>query len=131
MRFLSWKEFNICADLISKTCSTKKLSGVYGVPRGGLCLAVAISHTLQIPFLETPQINSLVVDDVYETGVTLSRFREIKGVIVFVWLSKVEPDWWNAVEVVKKDEWIVFPWENRLSAKREEENYRLSRFPSK
>ena len=131
MRLLSWNEFNSCVTFISNACREKTLSGVYGVPRGGLCLAVAISHALQIPFLETPQINSLVIDDVYQTGETLNQFRYIKGVIVFVWLSKVEPVWWNAIEVTEKNEWLVFPWENPLLASADEKHYLASRLPSK
>ncbi|AAQ00256.1 MULTISPECIES: phosphoribosyltransferase [Prochlorococcus] len=127
MRLLSWEEFNSCVQKIAYLCRDKDFSGVYGVPRGGLCLAVSISHILRIPFLQDPAPNSLVVDDVYETGLTLDTFREIPDVTAFVWLSKVECGWWNAIEVCAPEEWIVFPWEEPLFAKEEEEFYRLNR----
>ena len=127
MRLLSWNEFNICVNTITDLCVKKKFSGVYGFPRGGLCLAVAISHSLRIPLLNKLEPNSLVVDDVYETGQTLSQVKEIPNVTAFVWLSKVEVDWWNAVEICDADEWLVFPWEDPCFADQEKEYFHSTR----
>jgi hypothetical protein len=44
-----------------------------------------------------------------------------------VWISKVEPIWWQAVEVCTDPEWIVFPWEDSARAAEEERRYRASR----
>ena len=126
MRFLGWDEFNECISFISTSCANKSLSGVYGFPRGGLCLAVALSHSLGITLLEAPQPDCLVVDDIYETGLTLQKVRSIPGVSSFVWLSKVEPDWWNSVEIVEPNEWFVFPWENKELAHLDQDLYYMS-----
>ncbi len=127
MRYLQWKEFNLCVDTITTACRNKEFSGVYGIPRGGICLAVALSHSLNIPFLHEPIPNSIIVDDVYETGETLNAIKHISGITAYVWVSKQQPSWWKAVEICKTNEWIVFPWENNLFAKRDEQNYRLER----
>ena len=131
MRFLTWDEFNSCVESITYSCKGNHFSGVYGFPRGGLCLAVALSHSLNIPFLEKPIPCSLVVDDVYETGRTLSKVHQIPEITTFVWLSKVEPVWWNAVEGSEHDEWLIFPWERQEYAQVDEVAYRLSRSLSK
>lgn len=128
MRLLSWDDFNDCVDRISYNVADQQLSGVYGFPRGGLCLAVALSHALCIPLLEHPKQGSLVVDDIYETGFTLDIVRELPNMLAFVWISKVEPSWWNAIEVIDSSEWIVFPWESVNFAKTDEKAYRLSRY---
>ena len=60
-----------------------------------------------------PFKNALIVDDVYETGITLTRFKNIEGAIFFVLVSKTKPIWWNAVNFSNKKEWILFPWENK------------------
>ena len=125
MRKLSWDDFDSSLNQITYACRYKKFSGVYGFPRGGLCLSVAISHLLTIPFLREPIPNSLVVDDVYETGLTLNKIKRISGVTAFVWFSKVEPIWWNAVEVCEDSEWLVFPWENKLFSEIDQKKYRL------
>ena len=127
MRYLSWDEFNSCVESISSLCRDKRFSGVYGFPRGGLCLAVALSHSLEIPFFDQPQQGSLIIDDIYETGKTLNSAREIPDSSTFVWLSKVQPIWWTAFEVVTSDEWFVFPWENRVLAQKDQQAYLKSR----
>ena len=122
-RFFSWSDFDKSVDYIANQCKFWSISGVYGVPRGGLCLAVALSHKLNIPLAEKPIKNSLIVDDVYETGLTLSNFKNIEGVNFFVLVSKKEPTWWNTVTLSYKKEWIVFPWENKNNEFNEKKEY--------
>ena len=127
MRMLDWDEFNSCIKRITHACKANQFSGVYGFPRGGLCLAVAMSHSLKIPFLEELRAGCLVVDDVYETGKTLNQILEVPDITTFVWHSKVTPQWWNAVEVSDRDEWLVFPWERRDRSEEDMKAYLSSR----
>ncbi|WP_269622702.1 phosphoribosyltransferase [Prochlorococcus marinus] len=127
MRLLTWNDFDACVLNITHSCRHKKFRGVYGFPRGGLCLAVAVSHSMRIPFLYEPMPDSLVVDDIYETGATLNKVRELPGISTFVWISKVVPDWWNAVEVNDSKDWIVFPWEDHQFAEQDERSYLMMR----
>ena len=108
---------------IRDRCRFKDFTGIYGVPRGGLCLAVALSHKLKIELISEPIKNSLIVDDVYETGITLTTFKNIEGAMFFVLFSKIKPTWWNTVFISKKSQWIVFPWENTLNSKTDREEY--------
>ena len=126
-RYFSWSEFDKSVDYIANQFKFRKLSGVYGVPRGGLCLAVALSHKLNIKLVEKPLKNSLIVDDVYETGFTLSNFKNIEGANFFVLVSKKKPIWWNTVTLSYKKEWIVFPWENKKNEVKEEKEYNKKR----
>ena len=71
MKKLNWIDFDECIYYISMRCKNKKFEGVYGFPRGGLCLAVALSHSLGLPLLDKPKNNSLIVDDIYDTGCLL------------------------------------------------------------
>ena len=126
-RFFSWSEFDKSVDYIADRCKFLKLSGIYGVPRGGLCLAVALSHRLNIKLIEKPLKNSLIVDDVFETGITLSNFKNIEGANFFVLVSKEEPIWWNTVNFAPEKEWVVFPWENKNNELIEKKIYRNKR----
>ena len=110
--YFTWSEFDKSVEHISNECKFLNFSGVYGVPRGGLCLAVALSHKLKINLISEPKKNSLIVDDIYETGNTLKKLRDIEGAMFFVLFSKSKPTWWNTVTTSEKSEWIVFPWEN-------------------
>ena len=125
--YFTWEEFDKSVEYIANQCKFLEFSGIYGVPRGGLCLAVALSHKLKINLISEPTKNSLIVDDIYETGMTLNTFKDIQGVMFFVLFSKIEPTWWNAVNISKKKEWIVFPWENTINYQRDRKEYNKKR----
>ena len=106
--YFTWSEFDKSVEKIANKCKFFEFSGIYGVPRGGLCLAVALSHKLKTKLISKPIKNSLIVDDVYETGITLNNFK---------------PTWWNTVYTSKKKEWIVFPWESSQNIQSEQNEY--------
>ena len=121
--YFTWSDFDKSVEQIANKCKFQDFSGIYGVPRGGLCLAVALSHKLKINLISEPIRNSLIVDDVYETGISLETFKDIEGAMFFVLFSKVKPIWWNTVFISEKSEWIVFPWENTLNVQKDRIDY--------
>jgi len=123
VNYFTWSEFDNSVEHIANKCRYKEFSGIYGVPRGGLCLAVALSHKLNIELISEPKKNSLIVDDVYETGITLKSYKDIEEAMYFVLFSKIEPIWWNTVFISKKNQWIVFPWENSLNSNSDRNEY--------
>ena len=80
-----------------------------------------------IKLIDKPLKNSLIVDDVYETGMTLSNFKNIEGANFFVLVSKKKPIWWNTAYLTHKKEWIIFPWENKNNKLEEENEYNIKR----
>jgi len=123
INYFTWSEFDKSVEEIADKCRFKEFSGIYGVPRGGLCLAVALSHKLKIELISKPIKNSLIVDDVYETGLSIKTFKDIEGAVFFVLFSKVKTTWLNTLVISKKNQWIVFPWENTLNSKSDREEY--------
>ena len=121
--YFTWSDFDNSVEHIANKCKFLEFSGIYGVPRGGLCLAVALSHKLKINLISEPIRNSLIIDDVYETGITLNSLKDIEGAMFFVLFSKIKPTWWNAVHISEKNEWIVFPWENTLNSQKDRNEY--------
>lgn len=128
MRQLTWKQFDAAVDTLAQRLQGGSIPGIYGVPRGGLCLAVALSHLIDRPLLLAPQPGCLIVDDVYETGRTLEALRSQWPDASFaVWVSKRPLQWWQAVEVTESQEWLLFPWANLERAQADERAYRASR----
>ena len=121
--YFTWSDFDKSVEHIANKCKSLEFSGIYGVPRGGLCLAVALSHKLKVNLISKPRKNSLIVDDIYETGITLNTFKDIEGAMFFVLFSKIKPTWWNTVFISEKSEWIVFPWENTLNFQGDRSDY--------
>ncbi len=126
--FLTWSEFDKSVEQIAEKCKFLKFTGIYGVPRGGLCLAVALSHKLKIKLINKPIKNSLIVDDIYDSGITLNSLKNIDGAIFFVLISKKEPTWWNAVNVTEEDKWVIFPWESKENFHNDEIEYKEKRY---
>ncbi|OGF63551.1 hypothetical protein A2926_03015 [Candidatus Giovannonibacteria bacterium RIFCSPLOWO2_01_FULL_44_40] len=112
----TWTEFE--EDIPKLVLRIKKLArrkggfdGIYGIPRGGLPIAVKLSHVLNLPILIGGVTkNTLVVDDVADTGSMLAPFKERKATIATLFYkpkSKVVPHIW----LRKTKDYIVFPWE--------------------
>lgn len=101
-------------------------TGVYGIPRGGLVLAVMISHRLNIPLLLAPCSHALVVDDICDTGESLSHYvlNTSESSDSRIWTTtmyckpnsaKIEPI--IVYDKIDSDKWVVFPWETTGSSK--------------
>ena len=119
----SWKSFDSAVKRAATTYKDSKLVGVYGIPRGGLCLAVALSHHLDIPLLDLPQDNCLIVDDIYDSGKTLEKYKKYKNCSYFVLISKKFPTWFDSYLTMQNDEWIIFAWEDASKALKDKQEY--------
>lgn len=132
MRLLSWQDFDQAVERLSRRCLAsaaggRRFTGIHGIPRGGLVLAVTLSHRLELPLLSEAQPGCLVVDDIHETGRTLAPYRQLDGCQLMVWISKTELDGLWAAEEMRSPEWVLFPWENRQRAEADAQAYRESR----
>lgn len=120
VKHVDWEQVETFLDEISVISDLYNLNftGVYGLPRGGLVLAVMISHRLNIPLLLAPCKNCLIVDDIADTGISLEHYdidkNEKQYYITTMYYhrqSKVVPDFYV---YEKTDNWIEFPWEYSL-----------------
>ena len=55
INYFTWSDFDKSVVHIANKCKSLEFSGIYGVPRGGLCLAVALSHKLKIDLISEPR----------------------------------------------------------------------------
>lgn len=109
--YLSWDDVSI---LVEDLCNTIASSGVQvksitGIERGGLIPAVMISHKLHIPYVSKINKDTLVVDDICDTGETLKNtIGRYTATLHYKPTAIFTPDFY-AKEV--GTEWIVYPWE--------------------
>lgn len=84
---------------------------VYGVPKGGLPIAVHLAHYLNLEYIGDPDCypkETMIADDIADTGITLKEFGDrVTATLFYKERSSVEPNFY----VEKTDKWIVFPWE--------------------
>ena len=110
---VSWDQVEEAADVIAIKIHNdlhNNYDNIYAIPRGGLVLGVMLSHRLSIPMVSKPTKNSLIVDDIADTGETLQAYPK-HGHAVVVWKdsSKVQPLYFGSFTRTKN--WIKFPWE--------------------
>ena len=118
--YITWEGYDSYIDSITNWVrrSDFNLGAVYGLPRGGLPIAVSLSHRLHLPLLMdyydrkiVTDKKILVVDDIADTGHTLKDFENKHNIICtfhYHEQSIIEPDYWIHK---KDDDWIVYPWE--------------------
>lgn len=114
-------EINFCRiswDALSKhvIALSEKLRGrhVYGIPRGGRLIAAYMAyHGCVFVGREPVNTSVVIVDDIADTGKTLSRYRAFETATIFVRESCMpypDPDFFELV--VESDVYVLFPYED-------------------
>ena len=113
--YLEWSEIHECVKMLCYKIfmDYPNIDSVMGLPRGGLIPAVLISHELNLPFVLHPGKNTLVVDDINDTGHTLSKAPGAYWAVLHNKPTSKFKDCIYAKEV--GDQWIVYPWEREDS----------------
>ena len=115
--YLSWDDVE---SLVKDLCTKIKfdqvnIDSVHGIARGGLIPAVLISHELGLPYVHAVGPNTLVVDDIADTGVTLENGPGVYTAVLHYkpHTSCFQPNMW--ADIHKGDEWLIYPWETKDS----------------
>lgn len=95
------------------------ITGIYGIPRGGIILASILSYKMGVPMLMAPCKECIIIDDIADSGETLLHYaKNTSGggkshnyhIVTMFYKegSLVKPEFfmWE-----KTDHWIVYPWE--------------------
>jgi xanthine phosphoribosyltransferase len=111
---LTWVDFDQAVRALVGVVSTFGRP-LYGIPSGGLCLAVALSKATELRLITAPEDGMVVVDDITDSGATLINMANchlINGAVV--WVSRHRS--WQAAPWVKSalhlddDREVTFPW---------------------
>ena len=129
MRIYTLEEFDHdmkkLSGMVRASDAWRHIQNLYGVPRGGLAIALWMSHLLDKPIIiNRNQIGPLplVVDDISDKGFTLSEIRPHMSLTIFYNPeSSFEPMFWLHE---KKDEWIQFPWETEATTRTKKQSIR-------
>lgn len=116
--YVTWEQVEEFVNNLGKNVG-ECFTGVYGLPRGGLVMAVMISHKYHIPMLMSPTSGCLIVDDICDTGESLLHYvknssgDKVQDYMIATLYYKenklgVKPNFYSHL---KGEDWIVFPWE--------------------
>ncbi len=131
---LSWEDFDIAVEAISKHFEQDGITKVVGIARGGLPLAVALSHKMNVPMetlvwqtrdgeaqdkrkvvelMQQDLSKVLFVDEICDSGETICELRSmLQGGIWATWIDKLgtQVDFSHR-QMIGDSDWIIFPWE--------------------
>ena len=111
-----WDISDLIKDLVEKIPFEVPLAdSIYGIPRGGLIPAVMLSHQTGLPLVDTIGANTLVVDDMTDSGVTMNKMPGQWTAVLFhkPHTSVFTPNVYSKLH--EGDEWLIFPWEKHDS----------------
>lgn len=113
---LGWNEVATGAARLanrwSKRIESGEITSVFGVPRGGVPVALLVRETAALPIVEYPSLHTLIVDDLIDSGATAARWFE-RGLAYFDALyRKPHSPTEFAPYAEQVDRWLVFPWES-------------------
>lgn len=115
--FINWEQIQENIEKINPDIF-KKYQNIYGVPRGGLIPAVLISHQFGIPLTLEPGENTLIIDDICDTGGTIQNMVLDTLCLYKRSTSKLNPTYF--IEEIYTEEWLVFPWEKHDSIEKQD-----------
>jgi len=115
--FYSYSDYeSLLNELVTKLKNDSRMKyirNVYGIPRGGLPIAVHLSHFLKLNFLTNPFEKmieeTIIVDDIADTGLTLKKYGSLylTATLFYKPKSEIKPNFY----IEETRNWIVFPWE--------------------
>lgn len=128
-RYVKWWEVKQYIDNLVERLKTdeyfhlEECPGIFTFPRGGFILATLLSYKLDLPILSNPAKNCIIIDDIIDTGITMKKYSDLVNdknyfiTAMFMKDNQLEEEaeyqcFADYFEFVKKDEWIVYPWED-------------------
>jgi hypoxanthine phosphoribosyltransferase len=114
---MSWGDIDYLIDILCEKIITDlpNIDSVFGITRGGLIPAVMISHKLDLPYSDVMLPNTLVVDDIADTGHTLNNIVGCYTATLHYkpHTSCFKPDIY--AQTHNGNEFIYYPWETENS----------------
>lgn len=104
----TWQQIGNEAGNLADRWRRVKVRSVYGIPRGGVPVAILVATHLGIPIVEQPDDDTLIVDDLIDSGATMERFP---GKWRDALYRKPASPTHVAPHATPVDGWVVFPWE--------------------
>lgn len=119
----TWSEFDEDMEKMAAWARTRNFSGVYGIPRGGLVVAVKLSHLVGIPVVlsrEDITKRTLIVDDIIDHGGTITRLLAYIGYgfeTASIYFNRSTTGAAPSFFVREKKRWVIFPWETERTSR--------------
>lgn len=112
--FITWDGFERACHFIANKIESNtdypgmKYTNIFPIMKNGLPIAERLSRILNLPICYILGENSLIVDDLIDSGKTLSQYPNNDKAVLYVKNNKEKEVTYYADKI---DKWIVLPWE--------------------
>ena len=115
--YLTWEEVDNLVDILKQKVLDElpEIGSVMGIARGGLIPAVMLSHKLGVPYTNLIDPNTLIVDDICDSGVTIRDTPGVYTATLHYKKSAIAKPTIYASLLLNENQWLVYPWENEDS----------------
>ena len=115
--YITWEQVDTLVTILKHKILDKlpEIGSVMGIARGGLIPAVMLSHKLGVPYTNLIDPNTLVVDDICDSGVTIKEAPGLYTATLHYKSSAIVKPSVYASLLLNENQWIVYPWENNDS----------------
>ena len=112
--YITWEQVDTLVTILKHKVLDKlpEIGSVMGIARGGLIPAVMLSHKLGVPYTNLIDPNTLVVDDICDSGVTLKDSPGVYTATLHYKSSAIVKPSVYASLLLNENQWVVYPWEN-------------------
>lgn len=115
---ITYEQLQKDAHTLAKMINKDEYTGIYGIPRGGVPIAVLLAMHLGLPLVDEVTADTLIVDDLVDSGKTIAKYDNDVAVLYVKPHSPVIAKYHVAII----DGWIEFPYEDTQTDV--EENFR-------
>ena len=129
---ITWNDFDKAVlKLTNQVIKDGKPDIVVGIARGGLPLAVALSHQLAVPLIvpayghsyaTISDKNILIVDDISDTGQEMRQqlsyanqfgCNQVRTLVLIEREGTLQSTTYKWKHITKDEGWVIFPWERK------------------
>ena len=129
---ITWDEFDdAVSELTNQVIRDGKPDIIVGIARGGLPLAVTLSHQLNVPlvvptyghsYAMISDKNILIVDDISDTGQEMRQqllhadqfgCEQVRTLVLIEREGTIQPTTYKWKWIDKNQGWVIFPWERK------------------
>lgn len=122
----SWSDFDQDIAYLARQLKERPpFQAIFGMPRGGLVVAVALSHRLKLPLVQRCGHGNRIlwVDDIADSGRTIAH-ADVRRHSVAVLIQRIS----CSHEVLHarteySSDWILFPWEDVVEVEKDRQDY--------
>lgn len=108
--------FEMESSRLAQKIDSSRYTSIYGIPRGGIYIAIQLSTLLNLPIVEKNEIHkrTLIVDDLADSGRTRDRYPNNDFACLY---NKPHTPLLSGIAYISDtiDGWVEFFWEREIN----------------